>query len=180
MIAKHELPPVIAMFCDTVHSLSPGSKEDAQSFGWMIGNARELRELVPAPHLPALTYVHHCGKNEDQGPRGSNSLPAGMNLSAGISVVQSKWRVIEVDKNSDLQHRPEIEPFVIESVTVRHVEDEPVRIGCHVACGLEEVRYLDEEAAKAKAREMRQAGKSFATIAKHVGRPKTTIHRWLK
>ena len=92
VIEKHKLPPLIAMFCDTVHSLSPGSKEDAQSFGWMIGNARELRELVPAPHLPALIYVHHSGKDEDQGPRGSNSLPAGMNLSAGISVVQSKWR----------------------------------------------------------------------------------------
>jgi hypothetical protein len=183
IVAEHELPPVVAMVADTIHSLSPGSKEDAQSFGWLIANVRELRELVqrPGQPLPAVIYVHHSGKNEDNGPRGSNSLPAGMNLSLGISVVQGKWRVLEPDKNSDLAHRPQIEPFVIESITVRHDEDgEPVRVGVHIACGMEEVRYLDEDAAKAKAASMKGAGASYRQIAKHVDRSVSTVHKWLK
>ena len=75
----------------------------------MIGNARELRERVPArPAGPDL--VHHCGKSEDAGPRSSDSLPAGINLSAGISVVQSKWRIVEADKNNDLPNPPRSSP----------------------------------------------------------------------
>ena len=183
IVDRHKLPPVIALIPDTIHSLSPGSKEDAQSFGWVIGNARELRELVKVPDspLPALAYTHHTGKDEELGPRGSNSLPAGLNLSIGCRTVQNKWRVLTADKNSDLQHRPEIEPFVIESVTVRHTEDdEPVKVGVHVACGSEEVRYLDDAAALAKAKEMKAAGKSIRDIASRVDRPRSTIHRWLK
>ena len=44
IVDRHKLPPVIALVPDTIHSLSPGSKEDAQSFGWVIGNTDGLRQ----------------------------------------------------------------------------------------------------------------------------------------
>ena len=111
---------VVAIVSDTVHSLSPGSKEDAHSFGVLMDQVRRMRDAIAQAEPIALIYVHHTGKDEDRGPRGGNALPAGMSLSIAISVRLEKYRLVEVDKNSDLADRPYIEPFVIHDVTLGH------------------------------------------------------------
>jgi hypothetical protein len=172
--------PVLAMVSDTVHALSPGSKEDSQSFGILLDQVRRLREAIAQRDPVSLIYCHHTGKDEDRGPRGGNALPAGMSLSMSISVRLEKFRLVEVDKNSDLADRPHIEPFVIDNVTVGHSPDgEPIRFGVHVAVPITDVPNPPEDELKALAVKMQREGKAYRNIAKAVGRSVGTIHNWL-
>ena len=172
--------PVVAVISDTVHALSPGSKEDSHSFGILLDKVRRLRESIPQPEPASLIYCHHTGKDEDRGARGGNALPAGMSLSMAISVRLEKYRLIEVDKNSDLPDRPHIEPFVIENTTIGHTEaKEPIRYGVHVAIPITEVPNPPEEELRAMAAKMHREGKSQRTIAKAVGRAVSTVNEWL-
>ena len=172
---------VIAIIADTVHSLSPGSKEDNHSFGVLIGQCRRLRDEIGQEVPPALGYVHHTGKNEDLGPRGGNSLPAAVSLSMAISVRLQKYRLVEVDKGNDLAgERPHIEPFVIDDVTLRHEADgTPVKAGVHTAISMADVPSPPEDELKALALKMQAEGKSQRTIASAVGRSVGTVNSWL-
>jgi hypothetical protein len=172
---------VIAIVADTVHSLSPGSKEDNHSFGVLLGQCRRLRDAVGQDQAPALCYVHHTGKDEDRGPRGGNSLTAAVSLSIAIGVRLQKYRLVEVDKGNDLaSDKPHVEPFVIESVTLRHAEDgTPVQAGVHVAVPITEVPNLPDDELKRMALRMHREGKSQRAIAKAVSRSVSTVHSWL-
>jgi hypothetical protein len=176
------LPPV-AIVADTVHSLSPGSKEDNHSFGVLLDQCRRIRDKVAGrgSQPPALGYVHHTGKDEDRGPRGGNSITAAVSLSIAVSVRLEKYRLLEVDKGNDLPgDKPHIEPFVIESVILRHAEDgTPVQAGVHVAIPITEVPNLPEDELKAIALRMHREGKSQRTIARAVGRDQSRVSRWL-
>jgi hypothetical protein len=172
---------VLATIADTVHSLSPGSKEDNHSFGVLMGQCRKLRDDIGQEVPPALGYVHHTGKDEDRGPRGGNSLTAAVSLSMAISVRLQKYRLVEVDKGSDLAgEKPHVEPFVIDTVTLRHTKDgTPVQSGVHVAITMADVPAPPEEELKAMALKMNREGKSQRSIAKAVGRDQSRISRWL-
>jgi hypothetical protein len=168
-----------AIVADTLHSLTPGSKEDAHSFGLVLYNIRKLRDR--AQQDAALIYCHHTGKEEDRGPRDSNSLTAGMSLSMAITVRQQKYRLVEVDKNSDLPDRPHIEPFTIENVTVGKDDDgQTIRYGCHIAVPLSEVPTLSADEAKARAAIMASEGKSIRSVAAELGHPKSAVEGWLR
>lgn len=172
--------PAIALISDTVHALSPGSKEDSQSFGILLDQVRRLRESIAQPEPPSLIYCHHTGKNEDLGPRGGNALPAGMSLSMSISVRLEKYRLVEVDKNSDLPDRPHVEPFVIADATIGHGEGgEPIRYGVHVAIPITEVPNPPDDELRGMAIKMQREGKSQRSIAKAVGRSVSTVNEWL-
>jgi hypothetical protein len=171
--------PSVAMVADTIHSLSPGSKEDSHSFGLLLDQVRRLQESIAQPDPVALIYCHHTGKDEDRGPRGGNALPAGMSLSMSISVRLEKYRLVEVDKNSDLADRPHVEPFVIDNVTVdRTTAGDPIQFGVHVAIPATDVPNPPEEELKALAAKMHREGKAYRNIAKAVGRSTSTIHEW--
>jgi hypothetical protein len=172
---------VIAIIGYTVHSLSPGSKEDNHSFGVLTGQCRRIRDALGQDQPPALVYVHHTGKDEDRGPRGGNSLTASVSLSMAISVRLQKYRLVEVDKGNDLAgDKPHVELFVIEDVTLRHAEDgTPVQAGVHVAIPICEVPDLPDEDLKRIALRMHREGSSQRTIAKAVGRSVSTVHAWL-
>jgi hypothetical protein len=173
--------PVVAIISDTIHSLSPGSKEDAYSFGLLLDQVRRLRDAIGQVCPIALLYCHHTGKDEDRGPRGGNALPAGMSLSISIGVRLEKYRLVEVDKNSDLAERPHIEPFVIESVIVdRTTDHEPIRIGVHVAIPITEVPSPPEEELRAMAAKLSREGMSQRAIAKAVSRSASTVNDWLQ
>jgi hypothetical protein len=170
--------PVVAIVLDTIHALSPGSKEDNHSFGLVIDKARRLRATVGQEEPIALVYLHHTGKDEDRGPRGGNSLPAGMSLSMAISVRLDRYRLAEVDKNNDLAERPHVEPFVIEDATVGHDGDRPVKVGVHVAIPITEVPNPPEEGLRRMAHAMARTH-SIRSIARTVGRSASTVHGWL-
>ena len=170
-----------AIIADTVHSLSPGSKEDNHSFGVLMGQCRQLRDAIGQEVPPALGYVHHTGKDEERGPRGGNSLTAAVSVSMAISVRLGKYRLVEIDKGNDLAgEKPHIEPFVIEDVILRREEDgTPVKSGVHVAISIGDVPAPAEAELKAIALRMHGEGKSQRAIAKAVGKSASTVNAWL-
>lgn len=172
---------VVSTIVDTIHSLSPGSKEDNHSFGVLMGQCRKLRDAIGQAVPSALGYVHHTGKDEDRGPRRGNSITASVSLSIAIGVRRGKYRLIEIDKGSDLAgEKPHVEPFVIDTVTLRHAEDgTPVQAGVHVAITTADVPAPSEGELKRIALAMHREGKSQRTIAKAVGRDQSTVSRWL-
>jgi AAA domain/Homeodomain-like domain len=171
----------IAIIGDTVHSLSPGSKEDNHSFGVLTGQCRRIRDALGQGRPPALVYVHHTGKDEDRGPRGGNSLTASVSLSVAIGVRLQKYRLVEIDKGNDLAgDKPHVEPFVIENVTLRHAEDgTPVQAGVHVAIPITDVPDVPEEELRRIALRMHREGNTQRTIAKAIGRSVGTVNNWL-
>jgi hypothetical protein len=171
----------IAIIADTIHSLSPGSKEDNHSFGVLMGQCRKLRDAIGQNVPPALGYVHHTGKDEERGPRGGNSITAAVSLSMAISVRLEKYRLVEIDKGSDLAgEKPHIEPFVIDDVTLRIMPDgTPVKSGVHVAITLADVPSLSDEELKRIAFTMHREGKSQRTIAKAINRSLGCVNKWL-
>jgi Homeodomain-like domain len=166
-----------------VHSLSPGSKEDNHSFGVLTDQCRRIRDKVAVKDgpPPALGYVHHTGKDEDRGPRGGNSITAAVSLSIAVSVRLQKYRLLEVDKGNDLPgDKPHIEPFVIESVTLRHLEDRtPVQAGVHVAIPITDVPNLPDDELKRIALRMHRDGATQRTIARAVNKSVSTVNKWL-
>jgi hypothetical protein len=161
--------PVKVIALDTLHACAPGSKEDAGDTGAILTRTRILAERFGC----AVVLVHHAGKDAGRGARGSNSLEAAADVIVEM-VDDGEHRTPIVRKLRDGE-LPELEPFVIESVTLAHDEGEPVTVGVH---HLTEPKCDPGDPRKAKAQAMRAEGLSLSAIAKALGVPKTTVHRW--
>jgi hypothetical protein len=174
--------PAVAIIGDTVHSLSPGSREDNHSFGVLTGQCRRIRDALGQERPPALGYVHHTGKDEDKGPRGGNSLTGSVGVQMSISVRLGKYRIVEVDKGNDLAgEKPHVEPFVIEDVTLRHSEDgTPVKVGVHVAIPMAEVPNPPDHELRRIAEKMHREGATQRSIAKAVNKSVGWVNKLLK
>jgi hypothetical protein len=172
--------PVRAIIPDTVHSLSPGSDESNQAFGILTSNTRRLRDKIAAgqPEPPATIYTHHSGQNEANGPRGGTALPAAMDMMLRISA-DTKYRTIKCEKASDFdKHGLELEPFVIDSVTLRHDEDgQPVQFGVAVAAPPDEAEKYTRDT-RAEALRLLAQGASQSEVARRLGIAQSTVSRW--
>lgn len=162
--------PIKVIVIDTVHSCTPGSREDAGDMGAMLAKVRLLQERYDC----AVILVHHAGKDSSRGARGSNSLEAAADVIVEIVEQNDGSRLPIVRKLRDGES-PDLEPFVIDNVTFDQDTPEPVRVGVHVVT---EPKVDEDEAKKAKARKLRKDGESVRTISATLGVPKSTVARW--
>lgn len=163
--------PIRVIAIDTLHACAPGSKEDAGDTGAILARTRILAERFGC----AVVLVHHAGKDAGRGARGSNSLEAAADVIVEV-VDDGEHRTPIVRKLRDGE-LPELEPFVIESVTLAHDEGEPVTVGVH---HLTEPTAGETDPRKAKAQAMRKEGASFDAIAKSLGVAKSCAWKWCK
>jgi predicted ATP-dependent serine protease len=169
--AKHHGEPLRLVVIDTLHAAAPGCEESARDFGRILAAVREIVNKTGA----AVLLVHHSGKDSSRGARGSNSLEAGCDVVLEVREEETS-RSILVRKVRDGEP-PELEPFVIDPVTLGHEEGEPVVAG--VAVAVEPRTPSANDPRREEARKRRAAGDSFRTIAQALGVGKATVHRWL-
>lgn len=163
--------PIRAIGIDTLHACAPGSREDAGDTGAILTRTRILAERFGC----AVFLVHHAGKDAGRGARGSNSLEAAADVI--VEVVedgQVRTPIVRKVRDGEL---PELEPFVVEGVTLAHDEGEPVSVGVH---HLTEPKGDPGDPRKAKARELRAGGASFEAIAKGLGISKNCAWKWCR
>jgi hypothetical protein len=163
--------PIRLIAIDTLHACAPGSKEDAGDTGVVLARIRPLMERFNC----AIVVVHHAGKDAARGARGSNSIEAAADVIVEVTEDgQARTPIVRKMRDGDL---PELEPFVIDSVTLAHDDGEPIRVGIHE---LTEPKVDPADPRRDKAREMRKGGASLDAIAKTLGASKTTVHRWCR
>jgi hypothetical protein len=161
--------PIRVIAIDTLHACAPGSREDAGDTGAILARIRTLAERFGC----AVVLVHHAGKDAGRGARGSNSLEAAADVI--VEVVDDGDRRTPIVRKLRDGELPELEPFVIEGVTLAHDEGEAVSVGVHC---LAEPKCDPADPRKAKAQAMKAEGLSLSAIGKALGVPKTTVHRW--
>ena len=75
--------------------------------------------------------VHHSGKDSSRGARGSNSLEAGVDLSIEVrEELTSRTVICHKVRDGEL---PELEPFVIDTMTLGYDGEEPIAAGVAIA-----------------------------------------------
>jgi hypothetical protein len=163
-----ELPIRLIVF-DTLHACAPGSKEDAGDTGAVLSRVRPLVERFGC----AAVVVHHAGKDSSRGARGSNSIEAAADVI--VEVVEDGGSRTPIVRKVRDGEAPELEPFVIDSVTLAHDEGEPIKVGVHE---LTEPKDDPADPRKDKAREMRKGGATFDAIAKALGISKNCAWKW--
>src|SRR4051794_37731721 len=165
--------PVRLIVIDTLHSCAPGSKEDAADTGKVLARVRQLIAKFGC----AVALVHHAGKDSSRGARGSNSSEAAADVI--IEVTETGGVRTPVVRKLRDGAPPELEPFVIDNVTLEHDEEtgEAIQIGVHE---LTEPASVPADSPKARALEMRKTGTSFEAIGKALGVSKDTAWRWCK
>jgi predicted ATP-dependent serine protease len=164
--------PLRLIVVDTVHAAAPASEENARDFGRILASVRYMMAETGA----AVLLVHHSGKSAERGARGSNSLEAGVDLVLEVRE-ETSCRVVLVRKMRD-GDAPELEPFVVDGVTLDHDEDgEPITAGVAVAVEPQPVSPTDPR--REEARKRRAAGDSIRTIGRYIGVSKSTVERWL-
>jgi hypothetical protein len=89
---------------------------------------------------------------------------------------EEAFRSVLVRKMRDDQ-APELEPFVIDSVTLGHEDGERITAG--VAMAVELCALSSNDPRRDQAKKMRAAGDSLRVIARSFGVGLTTAHRWL-
>ena len=169
--AERLASPLRLLVIDTVHAAAPGCEENARDFGRILASARRMVSETGA----AVALAHHAGKDSSRGARGSNSLEAGVDLVLEVRE-EPAYRTVLVRKLRDGEP-PELEPFVIDGVTVGEDEDGPITAGVAVAVEPRPVNMNDPR--REEARKRRAQGESIRTIAKAIGVGNATIHRWL-
>jgi hypothetical protein len=173
---------VAAIVADTVHSLTPGGDESNRDFGLLMGRMRDLRQSATGdqPKPPVLAYTHHSGKDEERGPRGGTGLPAAMDLMIRVKA-EAKCRMLVFEKASDTDKtKLELEPFVIDSVTLRHDEaGEPVQYGVAVAVAPHDAE-AEEDCIRREIDRLHSQGLSQTRIAQQLKIHQSTVSRHLK
>jgi KaiC/GvpD/RAD55 family RecA-like ATPase len=169
--AEHQAAPLRLVVIDTLHAAAPGCEENARDFGRILAAAREIVAKTGA----AVLLLHHAGKDSSRGARGSNSLEAGADVVLEVREEEA-CRSILVRKMRDGE-APELEPFVIDSVTLGHEDSEPVTAG--VAVAVEPRVPSANDPRREEARKRRASGDSIRTIARALGVGVATVHRWL-
>lgn len=165
--------PIRLIVIDTLHACAPGSKEDASDTGKVLARVRQLIARFEC----AVAVVHHAGKDSSRGARGSNSSEAAADVIIEV-VEDGKVRTPIVRKLRDGEP-PELEPFVIDNVTLEHDAEsgEAVQVGVHE---LTEPKMDAGDPRRAKGAEMRKAGASYETIGKALGVSKQAVSKWFK
>jgi DNA-binding NarL/FixJ family response regulator len=163
--------PLRLVVVDTVHAAAPGSDESARDVGRILAS---VRRIVPETSA-AVILVHHSGKDAARGARGSNSLEAGMDLVLEVRE-EPAYRTVLVRKVRDGE-APELEPFIIETVTLSHAEGEPITAG--VAVTVEPQPITPTDPRREEVRRRQASGESVRCIANAMGIGKSTVQRWL-
>ena len=169
--ADRLVSPLRMVVVDTVHAAAPGCEESARDFGRILAASRRIVAETGA----AVLLVHHAGKDGSRGARGSNSLEAGVDVVIEVRE-ETTCRAVLVRKLRDGEP-PELEPFVVDTVTLGHEDGEPVTAG--VAIAVEPKPVSETDPRRDQARKRRAQGESFRTIARALGVGVTTVHRWL-
>jgi hypothetical protein len=85
--------PVVLIVIDTVaRAMAGGDENSAQDMGRFLDACGELQRLPSRPHV---AVVHHAGKDNERGTRGSSALPAGVDALVKVERgdKRNKWRV---------------------------------------------------------------------------------------
>lgn len=102
---------------DTMHACMAGADENsAKDIGTLLGNARALSACLNA----CVIFVHHTGKDEARGARGSSSIRAGMEAQIEITrnPTDPNRRVARIEKLRDGGEEGYAWEYVLEPVIV--------------------------------------------------------------
>jgi hypothetical protein len=98
IVDAQSVPNLVLVIIDTAARVMPGSREDAEAMGTLVAACDAIRSATRA----AVLLVHHTGKNESLGSRGSSVLPSAVDVN--ISVAQTgETRTVELEKQRDGQ-----------------------------------------------------------------------------
>jgi len=101
IVDAQSVPRLALVIIDTAARVMPGSKEDAEDMGRLVGACDAIRNATGA----AVLLVHHTGKDEARGSRGSSVLPAA--VDANLSVTKKeKISTVELEKSRDGETGP--------------------------------------------------------------------------
>jgi len=93
-----DVPNLVLVIIDTANRVMPGSKEDAEAMGKLVAACDVIRAATGA----CVMLVHHTGKDEARGSRGSSVLPAAVDVN--ISVAKTgNITTVELEKQRDGQ-----------------------------------------------------------------------------
>ena len=122
---------------DTLSSASPGANENAaEDMSLLLSNCRYINEKTDATVL----LVHHTGKDQDRGARGSSALLGAADFQLQIvrnadlrSIVVNKLR--DGGESQELGFRLKMVPIgfdeddaMVESCVIAHTEDMPLKM----------------------------------------------------
>lgn len=92
------VPNLVLVIIDTAARVMPGSKEDAEAMGKLVAACDAIRAATGA----AVLLVHHTGKDEGRGSRGSNLLPAAVDVNLSVAKTDT-ITTVELEKQRDGQ-----------------------------------------------------------------------------
>lgn len=110
-------PNLVLVIIDTAARVMPGSKEDTEAMGKLVAACDAIRAATGA----CVLLVHHTGKDERLGSRGSSVLPAAVDVNISVSK-QGKTASAELEKQRDGQAGP-ITTFELKIVNLGTDED---------------------------------------------------------
>lgn len=126
IVDAQSVPNLVLVIIDTAARVMPGSKEDAEAMGKLVAACDQLRAATGA----AVLLVHHTGKDEGRGSRGSTVLPAAVDVN--ISVIRTNGlSVVELEKQRDGQTGP-ICSFELIVINLGRDQDGDMQTSCVV------------------------------------------------
>lgn len=122
---------------DTMHSCMAGGDENsAKDMGVLLTNARAIQLCIKG----LVMFVHHSGKDESRGARGSSAIRAAMDVQIEVSLNPrfEKKRIAQIVKQRDgednLAWEFDLEPVIVfgdkpfSSAVVRHIASSRVPV----------------------------------------------------
>jgi hypothetical protein len=118
---------VVWVIVDTVAKAMPGGDESsAKDMGLFVENLQKIERAAEC----LVTGVHHAGKDESKGSRGSTALPAGVDVSLVVRETK-RGREVAIDKLRDGDDTRKF-GFRLEVVELGKTEKQIMRTSCVV------------------------------------------------
>lgn len=117
----------IAIFIDTLSAANSGKENEATDMNVLVNHARWLSDKTGA----IVVIVHHTGKDESKGARGSNALYAGANLAIELQTGSGGTNTIVVTKQKEGEIIAPV-PYRLNVVKLGVDEDGDERTTCTV------------------------------------------------